>query len=66
MSQDPKQALEPLIKMVLEEERKNFHSEMESWESREAKIRAEFESMASCYQDRLSHACDLIRQNFSR
>ncbi|MCE5317564.1 MAG: hypothetical protein LLG04_09440 [Parachlamydia sp.] len=59
-----KKTLEPLIKVVLEEERKNFRSEVESWEAHEAKIRAEFETMAANYQDRLTHACDLIRQRF--
>lgn len=63
MSQDLRTALEPLIKMVLEEERRNFISEMEPWESREAKIRAEFEAMAACYRDRLANACELIKKH---
>jgi len=58
----PKSSLEPLLKIVLEEEKKNFRSDFESWEAHEAKLRSEFETMAACYQDRLIHACDLIRR----
>ncbi len=59
-----KQHLAPLLKIVLEEEKKNFYSDVESWDSYEAKVRAEFEEMAESYQHRLLHACDLIRKRF--
>lgn len=57
--------VEPLLKLVLEEEKKNFHSDLESWEAHEAKIRLEIESMVETYQQRLLHACDLIQKRFS-
>lgn len=64
VNENRRDLLEPLIKMVLEEEKKDFKSDLESWEVHEAKLRAEFEAMANAYQDRLIHACTLIKERF--
>ena len=59
-----KERLEPFLKVLLSEEKKKFSSELESWESYEAKLRAEFAALTGCYLDRLQHACELVRVHF--
>lgn len=54
----------PLLKVILEEERKNFHGELESWESYEAKLTHEMVQLAENYHKRLQHACALIQEHF--
>ena len=68
MKKDPYQSikhlLDPLLKIVLEEEKKSFHNDAHLWEKHEKQLRFEFEEMALSYYERIDHACDLIKKRF--